>query len=98
MSSKGLGMTAIIASDGTLAGIYTDGDLRRTLDQGINIATTPIKDVMSTNCKTLHPHTLAVEALNLMDDNAINAIVVVDNDNKPVGAINMHSLLRAGVI
>jgi len=98
MSSKGLGMTAILASDGTLAGIYTDGDLRRTLDQGISITTTLIKDVMSTNCKTLHPHTLAVEALNLMDDNAINAIVVVDDDDKPVGAINMHSLLRAGVI
>ncbi len=98
MSSKGLGMTGIIDDNGKLAGVYTDGDLRRTLDQGLSIPDTAIADVMSTGCKTTMAHTLAVEALNLMDDNSINALIVVDENNTPVGALNMHSLLKAGVV
>ena len=98
MSGKGLGMTGIIDPQGTLAGIFTDGDLRRALDQGLDIKTSLIRDVMTKNPKTVHAHTLAVEALNLMDQKKITAVMVVDNDNKPVGALNMHDLLRAGVV
>ncbi|MEE2729258.1 MAG: KpsF/GutQ family sugar-phosphate isomerase [Pseudomonadota bacterium] len=98
MSSKGLGMTGILSDRGELAGIFTDGDLRRMLDQGMDIQTTLIEDVMSKNPKTIHPHILAVEALNIMEKSKITALMVVDNDNKPVGALNMHDLLRAGVM
>ncbi|PCJ39481.1 MAG: D-arabinose 5-phosphate isomerase [Moraxellaceae bacterium] len=98
MSGKGLGMTGVIDQDGKLAGVYTDGDLRRTLDQGLSIPNTQITQVMSKECKTIAPNTLAVEALNLMDNNAINALIVVDDHNTPVGALNMHSLLKAGVV
>lgn len=98
MSGKGLGMTGIINESGILAGIFTDGDLRRGLDHGLDIKTTLIRDAMTRNPKTVHPHILAVEALNLMDQKKITALMVVDNDNKPVGALNMHDLLRAGVM
>ena len=98
MSSKGLGMTGITHQDGKLAGIFTDGDLRRMLDQGMDIQTTLIEDVMSKNPKTIQPHILAVEALNLMDQSKITALMVTDTDGKPVGALNMHVLLRAGVV
>jgi len=97
MSSKGLGMTGILNDNDELVGIFTDGDLRRMLDQGMDIQTTMIEDVMSKNPKTIHPHILAVEALNIMDKSKITALMVVDN-NKPVGALNMHDLLRAGVV
>lgn len=98
MSRKGLGMTCIIATDGSLAGLFTDGDLRRALDHDVNVKTTKIDEVMSKNCKTVTPHMLAVEALKLMEDNAINGVIVVDDNNKPVGALNMHDLLKAGVM
>ena len=98
MSSKGLGMTGILNDQDELVGIFTDGDLRRMLDQGMDIQTTLIEDVMSKNPKTIHPHILAVEALNIMDKNKITALMVVDDTNKPVGALNMHDLLRAGVM
>lgn len=98
MSGKGLGMTGVIDSNGTLAGVYTDGDLRRTLDQDLDISGTPITQVMSKKCKVIAPKTLAVEALNLMDNNAISALIVVDESNKPVGALTMHDLLKAGVV
>ena len=64
----------------------------------MDIQTTLIEDVMSKNPKTIHPHILAVEALNIMEKSKITALMVVDNDNKPVGALNMHDLLRAGVM
>jgi arabinose-5-phosphate isomerase len=98
MSSKGLGMTAITDNRGQLAGIYTDGDLRRTLDQGLDIHHTLIKDAMSTNCKVASPCMLAAEALNLMETRKINGLIVTDENNKPIGALNMHDLLRSGVM
>ena len=98
MSRKGLGMTCITADDGTLAGLFTDGDLRRALDQDVNVKTTVIDKVMSAKCKTVTPHMLAVEALKLMEDNSINGVIVVDSNNKPIGALNMHDLLKAGVM
>ncbi|MCG8670690.1 MAG: KpsF/GutQ family sugar-phosphate isomerase [Pseudomonadales bacterium] len=98
MSRKGLGMTCITNSDSTLAGLFTDGDLRRALDNDINVKTTLVDDVMSRNCKTVTPHMLAAEALKLMEDNSINGVIVVNDNNAPVGALNMHDLLKAGVM
>ena len=98
MSRKGLGMTCVTAADGTLAGLFTDGDLRRALDQEVNVKTTTIDTVMSKGCKTVTPHMLAAEALKLMEDNSINGVIVIDETNKPVGALNMHDLLKAGVM
>lgn len=96
MTSKGLGMTTV-QQDGELFGIFTDGDLRRAVDQGVDIHTASIADVMTSNCKTTEPGILAAEALKVMEDSKINALVVMDNE-KVAGVINMHDLLRAGVI
>lgn len=97
MSGKGLGMTTVIDTAGALAGIFTDGDLRRALDRGIDIHSSPINDIMTRNCRTISPGTMAAEALRIMEDNKISVLVAVDQDNKPVGVIHTHDLLKAGV-
>ncbi|SHN11768.1 arabinose-5-phosphate isomerase [Pseudomonas asturiensis] len=98
MTRKGLGMTAILETDGTLAGIFTDGDLRRTLDRPIDIRQTTIDEVMTLHGKTAHADMLAAEALKIMEDFKISALVVVDPQDRPVGAFNLQDLLRAGVM
>jgi arabinose-5-phosphate isomerase len=98
MTRKGLGMTVIVEADGKLAGIFTDGDLRRTLDKGIDVREASIDQVMTVHGKTARAEMLAAEALKIMEDHKINALVVVDDEDKPVGALNMHDLLRAGVM
>lgn len=98
MSGKGLGMTAIVDSNKMLLGIYTDGDLRRSLDKGIDIHTTVIERVMTAGCKTANEHDLAAEVLKMMEDHKINDMLVTDENNKLIGALNMHDLLRAGVV
>ncbi|MFA0994801.1 MULTISPECIES: KpsF/GutQ family sugar-phosphate isomerase [Pseudomonas syringae group] len=98
MTRKGLGMTAILEADGTLAGIFTDGDLRRTLDRPVDIRQTTIDEVMTLHGKTAHTDMLAAQALKIMEDNKISALVVVDQNDKPVGAFNLQDLLRAGVM
>jgi arabinose-5-phosphate isomerase len=98
MSEKGLGMTAVLAADGRLMGIFTDGDLRRTLDKPIDIHAVRVSEVMTANCKTAPPEMLAAEALQMMDEMKINGLLVVDRSDKLVGAFNMHDLLRAGVM
>ena len=98
MTHKGLGMTAVVEANGSLAGIFTDGDLRRTLDRNIDVRTATIDDVMTAHGKTARADMLAAEALKIMEDNKINALVVVDKNDNPVGALNMHDLLRAGVM
>lgn len=98
MTRKGLGMTVVIEADGTLAGIFTDGDLRRTLDKGIDVRSAIIDDVMTVHGKTARAEMLAAEALKIMEDHKINSLVVIDDVNNPVGALNMHDLLRAGVL
>lgn len=97
MSEKGLGMTAVLNDDGTLAGIYTDGDLRRSLRREISLKT-PVEQVMTVHGVTLPPDTLAAEALALMQHRKISGIIVTDSNNVPLGAFNMHDLLRAGII
>ncbi len=98
MTNKGLGMTAITDHEHKVLGIYTDGDLRRTLDRNIDIHNAAIRDVMTANCKTISAHLLAAEALAQMQQNKINAMLVVDSDNTLIGALNMHDLLKAGVV
>lgn len=97
ISSKGMGMTTIIDGKGVLQGVFTDGDLRRSIDHNIDIHNTLIVDVMTANCRTVRPGMLAAEALRIMDENKISAIAVVDEHHHPVGAIHLHDLLKAGV-
>ncbi|MGB1542775.1 MAG: KpsF/GutQ family sugar-phosphate isomerase [Spongiibacter marinus] len=97
MSSKALGMTTVLNEDGSLAGIFTDGDLRRAIDRGIDIHQAKIDDVMTTNCRSIRPGILAAEALRIMEDNKITVLVALDDHAKPVGVIHTHDLLKAGV-
>jgi arabinose-5-phosphate isomerase len=98
ITNKGLGMTAVTDDNGMLKGLYTDGDLRRNLDQRIDIHHTTLEKVISTKCTTVAPNILAAEALAIMQEKKINGVIVVDKENRPVGALNMHDLLRAGVM
>ena len=99
MTAKGLGMTAIVDAQDHVAGIFTDGDLRRVLDHGeVNVREIGVTNVMTRDCKTATRGMLAVEVLHLMEQYKINALLVVDGDGKLVGALNMHDLLRAGVV
>lgn len=98
MSAKGLGMTAIVDNQGLLAGLFTDGDLRRILEQRIDIHGTPITEVMTRSCTTAKAQLLAAEALNIMERQRINGLIVVDDNNRPIGALNMQDLLKAGVL
>lgn len=98
MTRKGLGMTAITRDDGTLAGIFTDGDLRRMLDRDIDIRKATIDEVMVAQPITIEPGHLAAEALQIMETRKINGLMVCDMDHKPLGAFNMQDLLRAGVV
>lgn len=97
VSRKGLGMTAVTASN-KLVGIFTDGDLRRILDARIDIHQTPISEVMTQSCVTISEHILAAEALAVMETKKVNGLIVVNEQHEPVGAFNMHDLLRAGVL
>ena len=97
MSSKTLGMTTVVDHAGVLAGIFTDGDLRRAIDRGIDIHKCPIDDIMTRNCRTIKPGTMAAEALRIMEDNKITVLVAVNEDGQPVGVIHTHDLLKAGV-
>jgi len=98
MTEKSLGMTAIVDGEGRAMGIFTDGDLRRCLDRDVDVRATKIADVMIPGGKRIAPDRLAVEALNLMEEKKINALLIVDSDERLCGALNMHDLLRAGVV
>ncbi|AQQ68524.1 D-arabinose 5-phosphate isomerase [Microbulbifer agarilyticus] len=98
MTSKGFGMTTIVDSNGQLLGVFTDGDLRRVIDQKLELDTATMEQVMSRRPKTVSAHTLAAEALRIMEDNKITALVVEDPEHHPIGLLHMHDVLRAGVI
>lgn len=97
MTNKGLGMTAVTDDHGRLQGIFTDGDLRRVLSQNVDIHHSLLTDYMTADCKTGRADMLAAEALELMQRYKINALLITDNQ-RLTGAINMHDLLRAGVV
>ncbi len=98
MSRKGLGITTIIDSNDNILGIFTDGDLRRALDSNVDVKTCLVKNVMTKNAKNIQADALAASALALMESHSINALVVVDDENKLTGILNMHDLLRARVV
>ena len=99
MTRKGLGMTAVVDAENRLLGVFTDGDLRRALDDAaIDLRRTPLASLMTPNPKTIGADKLAVEAARLMEDHKIHALLVVDADNRVVGALNIHDLLRARVV
>jgi len=99
MSSKRLGMAAIVDTERHLLGLFTDGDLRRTLNNaGVNVHTTRIAEVMTKNPITIGSNAMASEAARLMEVHKINALVVVDGGHQVVGALNVHDLLRARVV
>lgn len=99
MSRKRLGVTAVVDGDGVLLGLYTDGDLRRTLgDRSIDVHATPIAEVMTRDPVTIGSEALAVEAARLMETRKINALLVLDAQRRVVGALNVHDLLRARVV
>src|SRR5471032_1443162 len=98
ISKKGVGMTAIVDAERHVLGIYTDGDLRRTLAKKLDFNATPIRSVMSANPRRISPDSLAAEAVQMMEQFNISQMLVVDEQNKLIGALNMHDLLHAKVI
>ncbi len=98
MTRKNLGMTAIVGAGDRLEGIFTDGDLRRVLDRRIDVHVAKVGEVMTGNCRSIGQDMLAAEALRMMEQHSINALPVVDDEGRLIGALNMHDLLRAGVV
>ena len=98
ISLKGLGFTAIVNAQSEPIGIFTDGDLRRQLSKKVDYEKQPIKEIMNKNPKTIFDDQIIIDAINLMDLNKINGILVLNRENKLVGAFNMHDLFKAKVI
>ncbi len=98
MTQKGLGMTAVVDAAGKVAGVFTDGDLRRALEHALDLQQARVTDLMTPNPKTIRADELAVAAVEKMDTLKINGLLVVDADHTLVGALNMHDLLKAGVV
>ena len=99
MTRKRLGMTAVVDAEQHLLGVFTDGDLRRALDdEGVNLRGARVAELMTRGPKTIGPDKLAAEAAQLMEKHQINALLVVDDERRVVGALNIHDLLRARVV
>ena len=98
MTQKGLGMTAIVDAQGKILGVFTDGDLRRALDAEVDVQKTPMREVMHTECKTTSSDVLAAAAVHLMEENKITSLLVADDEQHLVGALNIHDLFRAGIM
>jgi arabinose-5-phosphate isomerase len=98
ISAKGLGMATVVAEDDRLLGVFTDGDLRRALEQKYDVSTTNVGDVMSTTAKTIEKNTLAAEAVTIMETDGISALVVLDERHCVAGVVQLLAILRAGVV
>jgi arabinose-5-phosphate isomerase len=98
ITRKRLGMSAVVDAAGTVTGVYTDGDLRRTLDAGLDPHITPITEMMTRGGKHIGPDALAVEAAQLMEEHRIQGLLVIDENKQLVGALNFQDLLKAGVV
>lgn len=98
MTEKGLGMTAVVDTAGKVVGVFTDGDLRRALEHALDLQQARVTDLMTHHPKTIHADELAVAAVEKMESLKINGLLVVDENNVLVGALNMHDLLKAGVV
>jgi len=98
ITRKGLGFTCVTDAQGRLAGVYTDGDLRRTLDDHHDLRDILVDNVMTRPGKRISPNILAAEAVRLMEESKITVLAVVDEEQRPIGALHMHDLLASGVI
>jgi len=98
VSRKGLGMTAVVDAEGRVLGVFTDGDLRRAIERAADLQATRMDEVMTRRAKTVAADMLAAEAVHLMEEHRITALLVVDAETRVVGALNMHDLMRAGVV
>lgn len=98
MTAKGFGMTTVVDDNDELLGVFTDGDLRRAIDRGVDIGQALIGDVFTRGGKAIQQELLAAEALKIMEDNTITALVIEDQQHHPIGVIHMHDILRAGVM
>ena len=98
MTEKGFGMTTVVTDDNKLLGVFTDGDLRRIVDAKVDINNVTMADVMSPNPKTISGEILAAQALKIMEDDSITALIVEDENHSPIGVLHMHDILRAGVV
>lgn len=98
MTEKKLGMTAIVNDEQEVVGIFTDGDLRRTLAKNLDLQKTCISDVMTSHCAVISEDILAAEAMQIMEQKKINALIVVNKQKQAIGALNMHDLIRAGIV
>ncbi|MCL4121069.1 UNVERIFIED_CONTAM: hypothetical protein GTU68_028984 [Idotea baltica] len=98
MTTKGFGMTTVTNDAGELQGVFTDGDLRRAVDNNTDINSTPIGELVSVGCRAVHRDLLAAEALKIIEDSKITALVVEDSEHHPIGVLHMHDILRAGVM
>ncbi len=98
ITQKHLGMTTVIDESGVLLGVFTDGDLRRAIDNDIDLKNTIIDSVMTINATLVDKNLLAAQALLIMQDNSIGQLIIIDADHKPIGALNMQDMLKAGVL
>jgi arabinose-5-phosphate isomerase len=98
MSRKGLGLTVVVDGAERILGVFTDGDLRRALDARVDVRTATMREVMTSPCRTIGPQDLAAEAVHLMEVHRITALPVADERGCLIGALNVHDLLRAGVV
>jgi arabinose-5-phosphate isomerase len=98
MSAKGLGLTAVVDGDGKVLGVFTDGDLRRALDQHTDLHTTSMSQAMTADARTVSARDLAASAALLMEKHRVTALLVVDSERRLIGALNVHDLMRAGVV
>lgn len=98
MTTKGFGMTTVVNDAGELQGVFTDGDLRRAVDNNIDINNTPMGELIKSGCMAVHRDLLAAEALKIMEDHKISALVVEDSNHHPIGVLHMHDILRSGVM
>jgi arabinose-5-phosphate isomerase len=98
ISRKGLGMTTVQDPAGRLVGLFTDGDLRRQLERGVDFRATRIDEVMTRAPRTVRPETLAAEAVQVMEAHRITQLAVLEADGRVAGALNIHDLFRAKIV
>jgi arabinose-5-phosphate isomerase len=98
MSKKGFGMTTVVKDSGKLFGVFTDGDLRRAINEDKNVKSILLSEVTKSGCKSIHQDALAAEALKIIEDLKITTLVIENSDHEPVGILHLHDILKAGVV
>ena len=98
MSKKGFGMTTVVKDTGKLFGVFTDGDLRRAIDNDKNVKSILLSEVTKSGCKSIHQDALAAEALKIIEDLRVTTLVIENSNHEPVGILHLHDILKAGVV